>query len=108
MLKKAGKSIEYLTIEQRDNLIVALTQKVARVTERNGELEMENLALRKQVLVLEKRAESPEKLKSQSAEKQLCECGETALMHRTYGGIGGVLGSCMRASCDCKKFKAKA
>lgn len=106
MLKKAG--IPPLTIEQRDNLIVALTQKVARINERNGELEMENLALRRQVLALEKRIESPEKIKALSAEKQQCECGETALMHRTYGGIGGVSGSCMRALCSCKKFKAKS
>lgn len=95
-------SDENLTIEQRDNLIVALSRKVANL---QGELsetrallnvaQITNLELSKRIPA------EPAKIVGQ------CMCGDSALVHYVKPGENkhvSVLGSCMRASCRCRKY----
>lgn len=100
-----------MTIEERDNLIVLQGKKLAALSERNGNLELENLALRRELKTKDAEIESlkkqiPASLDTKDDQNRLCVCGETARWHCVIGGAGvaGTLGSCFKPTSKCRKF----
>jgi hypothetical protein len=122
MLKRAGNQGEKiirgktLTIEERDNLIVILSQKLSREQESSGQLKLQVIALQRDLKERDEKIDSLKKLvpatpSTSVTETTLCTCGETARFHRIVAtapnGATEKLGSCMRATCSCRKFTPK-
>jgi hypothetical protein len=93
---------QYLTIEQRDGLIITLTKEITDLRKENAGLRLENEQLRKDL-----HDSLPEKDKP-----TLCDCGHTAMYHRvtsrgeSRGDKSGItIGGCMGRECFCRNYK---
>lgn len=122
MLKRAGKSPmekigETLTIEQRDNLITALSLQLAKARKELSDERQTNDALKRNLFDAQNKLEESNKIKvgrplSSEPHRTVgpdCVCGETANFHRVVAtapnGIPEKLGSCMRATCACLCYR---